>query len=404
MSQRKIKFMHIADTHNGYSGNASLHNEFSELKINKYNETGENIRTADINNAFAQAIDIALEENVDFVIHAGDGMNEVGYKNPAHYNFYMDQVERFSSTGRTWLEIAGNHNFSKKAGVGSELFKLGKMQNVISVFKGLYEQRTIKGLDDVVCHCLPSSYDNVTFKDELEKVKKVEEKVNILVTHCGVSSIPHYAENESSIVVYLDDLINKEMDYVALGDYHIYTDLGHNIIYPGPIEHLAFGQEKMPRVLIVEIDLETKEVTKTNKFLNVRPMIDMKEINAEGMLIEDIQEQIIKRFQSEKVEDAIVRLVIKNLPKNLKHRHLFLTDEIRKEIDRCLYFKFDFKNKVELSESVKTKDTDNEVFESLQEGLSNFIDQIPDDPNFPKRELLTFAMPYLTEVLENADN
>lgn len=405
LSKRKIKFMHIADTHLGYNGNASLHNEFAELKVNKFTETGENIRTNDVNKAFAQAIDIALEEEVDFVVHAGDGINQVGYKNPAYYNFYMDQVERFSSSGeeKYWFEIAGNHNFSKKAGIGNELFKLGKMKNVISVYKGRYEPHEIPNTE-VICHGLPSSYDTETFKEELEKVQSVKGKINILVSHCGVSTIPQYTKNESSIVVHLDDLINKKMDYVALGDYHTYTDLGNNIMYPGPIEHLAFGQEKKPRVIIVEIDLDKKEVIKKDRFLKVRPMIDMKSIDAEGMLLEDIQKQIVERFEETQVEEAIVRLIIKNLPKNLKHRHLFLTEEIRKQKDRCLYFKFDFKNKVELSESIRTKDDEGELFESLQDGLVHFIDQLPDDPNFEKKDLLLFTSKYLTEALENDNN
>ncbi|MGF7535728.1 metallophosphoesterase [Bacillus mexicanus] len=402
MSNKKIKFMHIADTHLGYNGNASLHNEFSELKVNKWTETGENIRTSDVNNSFAQAIDIALEEKVDFTIHAGDGINQVGYKNPAYYNFYMDQVERFSTTGRQWIEIAGNHNFSKKAGIGNELFKLGKMENVVTSYKGIYEIYEIPN-SDIICHLLPSSYNNVSFKKELEKVKRIEGKFNILVAHCGVSTIPHYANNDSSIVVHIDDLINLKMDYIALGDYHFFTDLGNNIIYPGPIDHLAFGQEKNPRVLIVEVDLVTFEVEINHRFLRVRPMIDMKPIDAEGMLLEDIQSQILERFESAEIDDSIVRIVIKNLSKNLKHRHLFLTDKIKEYIDRCLYFKFEFKNKIDLSNTINFKSNDEEEFEGLQEGLKSFIDELPEDPNFLRNDLYAITSKYLTEVLENED-
>lgn len=400
MAKEKIKFMHIADTHLGYNGNASLHNEFPELKVNKWTETGENIRTSDINRSFAQAIDIALQEKVDFTIHAGDGINQVGYRNPAYYNYYMDQVERFSSTGRRWIEIAGNHNFSKKAGIGNELFKLGKMENVITSYKGHYETYEIPETD-IICHLLPSSYDNVTFKKELKKVKRIDNKFNILVAHCGVSTISHYANNESSIVVHIDELINLKMDYVALGDYHFFTDLGNNIVYPGPIDYLAFGQEKNPRVLIVEIDPDTYDVEIKHRFLKVRPMIDMKQIDAEGMLLEDIQSQILERFESTEVNDAIVRLVIKNLPKNLKHRHLFLTDEIKDNIDRCLYFKFDFKNKTDLSNTIDLQSDDDEELEGLQEGLKSFISDLPEDPNFQKEDLYAITSKYLTEVLEN---
>lgn len=404
MSKKKIRFMHTGDTHIGYNGNASSHNEFGELKVNKWTETGENIRTADVNKSFAQSIDIALEEEVDFVVHAGDGINQVGYKNPEIFNFYMDQVERFSSTGRKWVEIAGNHNFSKKAGIGNELFKLGKMENVVTAYKGRYEVYQIPGTD-VVCHLLPSTHNSIYFKKELDKVQRVEGMFNILIAHCGVSTIPHYTNNEGSIVVHLDELIEKKMDYVALADFHYFTDLGNNIIYPGPIDHLAFGQEDNPRVLIVDIDPDTYEVEITHRFIDVRPMIDLKPIDAEGMILEDILKQVVERFESTDVDDAIVRLFVKNLPKNLKHRHLFLTDEIKKHIDRCLYFKFEFKNKVDLMDKIDfSSDDDDDVFEGLQEGLVSFIDELPDDPNFSKQELMSITSKYLTEVLDNADN
>ncbi|MED2737428.1 metallophosphoesterase family protein [Bacillus toyonensis] len=395
---KKIRFLHTGDTHNGYSGNASSHNEFEELKVNKTTETGLNIRTDDVNKAFAQVIDIAIEEDVDFVTHSGDGMNHWGYKYPAHFNFYMKHVKRFTDLGKQWFEIAGNHNFAKKSDVGSDLFKLSLLPNVTTVYKGFYERYEIPGTN-VVCHGLPSSFDKDVFQSELNKIEKVDGKINILVAHCGVSTIPQYTNNDSSIVVHLDDLVNLQMDYVALGDFHRFTDLGNNIIYPGPIEHLAYGQEENPRVLIVEIDTETKEVTIKHRFLNVRPMIDMKPIDAKNKELKNIQEQILARFKECDVDEAIVRLRIENLSKSLKHRHLFLTDEIREQIDRCLYFKFEFKNKIELSESIRLKE--DIPFESLHDGLTSFINQMPVDPNYSKDELQSYAAKYLSEVLEN---
>lgn len=399
--KKTIRFMHIADTHNGYNGNASLHNEFSELKVNKFDITGENIRTADVNKAFAQAIDIAIEEDVDFVAHAGDGMNHYGYSQPKHFNFYMKEVDRFVKTGKQWVEVAGNHNFAKKAGVGNELEKLSLLPNVRTAYRGRYEVYEVPNTN-VVCHLLPSSLNPEMFKEELAKVERVEGKFNLMIAHCGVSSIPQYAENESSIVVHLDELVSKKMDYVALGDYHYFVDLGNNIIYPGPIEHLAFGQEKNPRVLIVDIDPDTNEVTINHRFLKVRPMIDLKTIDAKDMKLEDIQTQIVKQLSNAEIEEAIVRQRITNLPRNLKNKHLFLTDEIKELIDKCLYFKFDFKNKIELTKDVRTKDLEEEiVFESLQLGLANFITQMPENPDFKKPEIIRFANKYLMEALED---
>ncbi|HEX17095.1 MAG TPA: exonuclease SbcCD subunit D, partial [Thermoplasmatales archaeon] len=55
-----VRFVHLADTHLGYSA------------YHKIDEDGVNLREKDIYKAFIKAVDYIIDEKPDFVIHAGD--------------------------------------------------------------------------------------------------------------------------------------------------------------------------------------------------------------------------------------------------------------------------------------------------------------------------------------------
>src|SRR5690606_2377587 len=120
-------------------------------------------------------------------------------------------------------------------------------------------------------HGLPTSFNKEIFVEELEKVEKVPGRFNILVTHCGITTIDFYAKSEGSIVVHVDDLKKKKMDMTFIGDYHRYVDFGDHVYYPGATERFTLSEvNESPRVLIFEIDDETGEIEMKHIFLKVR--------------------------------------------------------------------------------------------------------------------------------------
>src|SRR5690625_979415 len=165
-----IKFMHFADTHCGYTGNGSRYGEYESLNIPAQTEDGIPVRQDDVDKTFKQAIDIAIDKNVDFVLHAGDGTDNWGYKRPYVFNQYSSQVSRLFPHNIPYVEIVGNHNLPSEPGMGCYLETLGKFPGVHTAFNG-YEQIELPEFN-VVVHCLPATSTHDQFKESLEQVKK----------------------------------------------------------------------------------------------------------------------------------------------------------------------------------------------------------------------------------------
>lgn len=393
----KLRIGAFADTHCGYNGNASRYNSFGELRTEATLPNGMNIRTDDVNKAFSESIDIFNNEGVDIVLHGGDGMNDWGYKHPSYFNFYMGEVAKLNEA--KYIEVAGNHNFAKKDGVGCELEKLNFLENAKAVYKGIYEQIFYDDLN-IVVHALPSTIDNDKFNEELKKVVKVKDYFNILLTHCGVTSIDYYAKSESSIVASVKDLKEMDMDLVILGDYHSFTDFGDNIYYPGATERFSFSESnEKPRVLIFDIDTETKEVEVEHHFLNVRPMKDLSTIDATNKKIEEVQNELIKTLKDNEIDDSIVRIKISNLSKEMRHKHLFLNDEIIELQNKALIFRLVFETNAEDPGSI-IGNTEVETID-IFEGFEDFIQTFDEDPNINKEEVIKLGNKYLREAYQN---
>src|SRR5690606_18355821 len=155
----------------------------------------------------------------------------------------------------------------------------------------------------------------------------------------------------------------------------------NNIHYCGPTERQGYGEANVtPVVLYVRIHKITKEVIVEDIPLQVRPMLDLEPIDAEGKTIEDINTLIEKRLTSEDLTDAIVRLRIQKLPKHLKPGiNVELISELTQE---ALHFKLDLKDKTE--KTAKTKTASDVKFEGVAEGWKTFMLSVEDDGTFNK--------------------
>ncbi|GAB6444442.1 hypothetical protein bcgnr5369_10250 [Bacillus cereus] len=392
-------FIHVADTHNGYSGNASRYNEYSALRVDKKNEFDVNVRQDDIDKALAQVIDIAIAYKVDAVLHAGDGTDSWGYKKAYVLKTYMNQIERLNPHGIKYVEIVGNHNLPTESATGTYLEIIGKLPEVYTAYRGIYEAVELPE-HNVVVHCAPSSYDQDAMNESLDAIAPVEGKINIGMTHLGVTTIPHYAEHsENTLVTHLDKLINGKMDYFCLGDYHKATDFGHNIRYSGSTDRLGFGEvDNKPQIIMVAIHKKTKDVITRDIPLKVRPMYDLKEINAAEKTLEEVNKLIIERLQSKDLFGAIVRLRISNLPKEYKLG--IDVDSVKELTQDCLYFKLDLKNKTEKSIGTRTSKDNENKFEGVLAGFLTFMKRVEDDGTFDKEKLTKIGYERLAEMYE----
>lgn len=392
-----FRFLHIADTHLGYNGNASRYNEYSSLRIDKNTEEGINVRLDDINKAFSQCIDLAIEHQVDAVLHAGDLFDFWGYKQPIIYNFAQKEILRLHEHGIPFVCIIGNHDLPKSIGKGCYLESLGRLPGVYVAYKGIYEQIELPG-HNVVIHCLPSTFSQDMLNEAVESVSPVDGKINIGLGHFGVTTIKHYAENAvNTLVLSLDQLIDCKMDYFALGDYHEPTDFGYNIRYSGSTERMGFGElHNTPQALLVSIEEQSKNVSVKEIPLKVRDMIELPTLDAKNKSIEDINEKIKETITKQDLTEKIVRFRVKNLSTHLKK--LIDVETVRELTESALYFKLELIDKVNIAESLQTSHTE---FEGVLEGWSAFVDKLDDqDKAFDKEKLKTIGYERLLRSVE----
>lgn len=371
-----FRFLHVADTHCGYSGRGSRFGEFESMNISKMTKNDIPVRQRDVADAFRQVIDIAIERNVDAVLHAGDGTDAWGYKRPYVLNQYVSQVSRLYPNGIEYVEIAGNHNLPKIEGAGCYLETLGVLPGVKTVHDNKYEQIELWG-GEVIVHCIPSTNTHDAFDEALRSVRRIEGKINIGLGHFGVTEIDFYAKNsETTLVVSLETLKKMNMDYFALGDFHKTTEFTERIRYAGATERFSFNEaDNRPKVLLVEINKHTKEIKVEEIFLKTRPMIVFEDIDAKGKSIEDINKEIIETMTERKdeLENALVRVRVINLPNHLKSS--IETEKIKELTKHSLYTKIELKKETEMYRSAFGEPYTHIEFKNIVSGWEDFMNR-----------------------------
>lgn len=397
---------HVADPHLGYNCRPSKFDEYKAIRIDK-TINGHNVRTLDVNDAFQQTIDIALEFGKDFLeqpgvdiyLNAGDGFDTYGFRTNFIENFYTKQYLRLTKADIPIVEIVGNHNFPREAGIGCHLERISFHDNIHAVYKGRYEPLTFENLNLVV-HCVPSTFNQQILNAELEKARPIEGRINVGLGHWGVSSIKHYVQSaENSLVVDLDSVIRCNMHYFALGDYHKAMDLGNNIHYAGSIERLGFGEiDNKPQVNIVAFNKKTGEVLCIEPvFLHVRPMIRL-EVDAKGKTIEEVNHEVVRTIQSKDLTDAIVILKIFDL--KTEHRRLIDRKEIKELMQEALDYKLDIQS---VDSRKEFQPTNQSMQVGIVEGFPAFAKKIPCDGSYNQEEMINEALNLLKGAFDDED-
>lgn len=308
-----MRVVHISDTHLGYIAYRSLD---PELGINQ--------READIFAVFKQAIDKILEISPDVVLHTGDLFDSVRPSNRS-LSLALEQLLRLSTVGIPVVIIAGNHSMPRMRDTGSvfQLFTL--FPNFFPVYKGRYETISIKASPrrgsspakggDLTIHAIPQCLTKADFEANLAQLnpRRVGGH-NVLMLHAAIAGVKEFSMGEFNEQEVPTGYLKPELDYIALGHYHKYTQVQENAYYVGSTERLTFnevGQEKG----FLEVDLSEKEVNFHP--LEIRPMIDLPEINAQGMDADSAMqaiERVIKVQNSElRIQNSIVRLTVNNI-------------------------------------------------------------------------------------------
>lgn len=220
---------HLADLHLGYRA------------YHRLAPGGLNARELDVARAFQTSVDRLIELDADLVLVAGDLFHTVRPSNHA----IADAFRQFSRLraglpGAPVVVIAGNHDSPRAVETGSILRLLAEIPGV-HVVDDVARSVHLPELSTSVL-CLP--HNALSSGEEVSLEPDPDAGTNILMLHGTVTG-----GRESERLRYMSEyggaqvdtsLIEPERwDYVALGHYHIATELAPNMWYAGGIERTS---------------------------------------------------------------------------------------------------------------------------------------------------------------------
>ena len=316
-----LTLLHFADTHLG-----------QETYGRMDPATGLHTRLTDFSGCLHEAIDAALEANVDAALFAGDAYRNC-YPSPTHQQLLAAAVGRLVSAQVPLVMIAGNHDLPVAFGRATALDiydTLGGEGVQVAVKPELLRLETRSGPLQVACLPWPSASLMRTFEqtaelsdDELARLLKdaCEEKIaelasqldpavpGILLGHLSAENAV-FSGSERTALAGGDPALSRgvladpRFDYVALGHLHRHQDVNRDgrpaVVYSGSVERLDFGEARDPKgVCLVTIGDGPTAAERVTAYRHVtvsaRPMLQLEvavppEADATAWMLERLAE------------------------------------------------------------------------------------------------------------------
>src|SRR5690606_6759055 len=244
---------HLADLHLGYRAYARLA------------PGGINARERDVALAFRAALDRIIELRADLVLVAGDVFHTVRPSNAA----IADAFRQFARLRARLPEapvviIAGNHDSPRAVETGSILRLLAEIPGII-VVDDAARRVHLEELGTSIL-CLPHSA--LATGERIALEPDPEARVNILMLHGdvrggGAEEKIRYVSEYGGAAVETSEIRPERWDYVALGHYHIATEIAPNMWYAGGIERTSTNiwEEADGAKGFLTYDTETRRAT-----------------------------------------------------------------------------------------------------------------------------------------------
>lgn len=329
MSQ-PIKLLHLADIHIGMENYGRLDTK-----------SGLNSRVVDFLRRMSQAIDIALEREIDVCIFAGDAYKNQR-PNPTFQREFSRRIKRLADHGVPVILLIGNHDMATADRAASSLDIFGVLDvpgvvvadreevhqitcrqgQPLQVATVPYPQRsrllahdTFKNmtLDDLDLALGEIMHQNLT--DLAAEVMETPDIPAVLTAHLSVSEAKQGSEQSvmigRDIVVLKSLLANPAWDYVALGHIHKHQELNKGqhppIVYPGSLERIDFGEEGERKGFVL-VELERGRAEWEFIPVQARPFIT---IRIDVTTSNDPMTEILDELEDHNVDGAVVRVIIK---------------------------------------------------------------------------------------------
>jgi len=353
-----MKFLHISDTHLGYSA------------YRKITKEGINQREIDIYNAFKQFVEYSIKSKPDFIIHSGDLFDSVRPNNRA-ITFAIKQIIRLSKKNIPFIVIAGNHEHPKLKETGHIFSIFDHIDNVYPIYNAKYETLNFNiESKKVLIHAVPQCELKTKFNEELKKISPDPNvDYNIFVSHGAVRGIQVFSMNEFNELIIPSNILNNKFDYIALGHYHKYTKLANNAFYSGSIERLTFTDAPDKKGFI---ENEFKNRNIQHKFIELknRPMADPKPIKCSNLKLDEVMKKIKATITNLDPKEKTFRITLDEIP-----AHIFRSldySEIRKISDEAIHFEI----KTNLIKEDKTNTSSSPKLDALSNEFKQYLDSL----------------------------
>ena len=334
---------HLADLHLGYRA------------YHRLGPGGVNARERDVARAFQHAVDRLVGIRPDLVVVAGDVFHAVRPSNSAIADAFRQFARLSALLGDVpILVIAGNHDSPRSVETGSILRLLAEIPNIVVVdadARSVY----LESLDTSVL-CLP--HNALASAPQIAMQPDRSAATNLLMLHGtitggGAEQKLRYSSEYGGVLVDTSEIRPEQWDYVALGHYHIATQLADNMWYSGSMERTSTNiwAEAAVDKGFVMFDTETRRAA--FETVPTRPVVDLPRISALGRSAAELDAGIRDRIADVPggIADKLVRIVItditRELFRDLDHRRLreyraealhFHVDPRRPEVRRVVGF------------------------------------------------------------------
>lgn len=277
-------------------------------------------RVDEIIKSFESAFDEAnTDQNIEFVIIAGDIFDKVRPSWAVLARF----IELMHQAQKPVFVIAGNHDTVRVRTAGSFWDILEKIDFEYVEFAHGYESKLVQASDASILLTPWGALQNPEDEENRDMLRSDAESSarSIWVTHGVAEGV------RGSHAAFLNPIIfNHEMsrhDYVALGDLHTEGQVQDNAWYSGSIDRMNWSDiGAQPHWL--DVTLEDNEFEVVERYIEVREMTKLMDLNATGYTGDDLVAYFKDIFVDPEIMMSVLvygceRSAFRQLVKTYKH-------------------------------------------------------------------------------------
>ncbi len=344
-----MKFLHISDTHLGYS------------------QYGLSERKKDFLDVFHEAVDTAIDKKVNFIIHSGDFFHT---SRPSNETFLegIEIVKRLSDANIPVFTISGNHDRGSQVrdvspltilqSLGLKLVDTGFIEHE-GIFIGGLKYLSKAGLKQ-------TGGIKAILEKYLDKIKN-RDGFKILLLHQEFH--PFFPDSS----LYMEQEIPEGFDYIGIGHYHVKQEPkiinSATVVYPGSTEFTAYNEneDKIEKGFYI-VEVEDKNINcQFYPFKNRRSFIslDFQEENIDKIIL-SLKEKIESLLDNNQKKPVVI---LKGYLKNLEIKDIIsiLHKEGLNE-DKVLHYRFNLSKETEdMTDISFVSEGDDIVFPALKE-------------------------------------